>query len=82
MVGEECKTIESLDRGLNLTATGKGIMIAFGSAGPVHNRGAALAHQLALARFQFEDAAPKYQAGECAERQTGGAAREVKYAIS
>jgi NADH-quinone oxidoreductase subunit H len=27
------QTIEALDRGLNLTATGKGIMIAFGIAG-------------------------------------------------
>ena len=27
------QTIEALDRGLNLTATGKGVMIAFGIAG-------------------------------------------------
>jgi hypothetical protein len=27
------QTIEALDRGMNLTATGKGIMIAFGIAG-------------------------------------------------
>jgi hypothetical protein len=60
---------------LNLTATGKGVMIAIGLAGLFIAAAAARAHQLALARFQFEDAAQKYQAGEFAERQTGAVLR-------
>jgi formate hydrogenlyase subunit 6/NADH:ubiquinone oxidoreductase subunit I len=64
------QTIESLDRGLNLTASGKGDHDRDGDRRAVCDRLAARAHQLARARFQSQGATQRHQAGEHAEGQT------------
>ena len=68
------KTIESLSDGLNLTATGKGVMIVMGLIGLGDHRSAAGKNQLALARFQFEESATKYRLVNLPQGQAGSGA--------
>ena len=63
-------TIKSLAAGLELTATGKAIVIAFGIGGLFLTAAVAVFDKLALARFQSEEAATQHQAGRFAARQT------------